>query len=269
MWTFRQSRNALNENLTQLYQNLDTDLKLGQHKQVLKTLQQLQKRYPQDPRWMTRLGIVYEHQSQKCLAYHWYLSAAEKNYAAAFYHLGCIEMSRHNHRLAEHYLKQATLQNYAHAFLALGEMYFQISQYQFAIEAFKKALEQQVIEAWLPLSRIYLILKDFKQAKLSLEAAFEHDLTYSAHYLGVYYQSLHRYSEAKDWYTYAFQVEKNLTSLENLGKVFCSEGQILYGETLITIAQKLDQQQALNHNQQQLLDQILGYLKPKIFPTED
>ncbi|MEB3754237.1 tetratricopeptide repeat protein [Acinetobacter sp. MD2(2019)] len=258
MWTFRQTREFFNNHSETYYKNIDAQIAAGEFKHALKWLQQQQKRHPQDTRWMLRLGFIYEQQQQKCLAYHWYLTAAQKHSPHAFYHLGRIELNRQNFKLAEHYLQQAIEHKYTAAYLALGEMYFQLARYQTAIYYLKTALQANHIEALSCLSRIYLLLKDFPQAKKCLEAAFEHDLKYSAYYLATYYQALHHFAEAKDWYIYAFQTEKNLAALENLGQIFCAEGKILYGEKIIALSKKLEQQTVLNSDENALLNSILG-----------
>ncbi|MFT4021408.1 MAG: tetratricopeptide repeat protein [Acinetobacter sp.] len=258
MWSFREKRKLLTSQIEDLYLHIDKELNSGKAQQAVELLKQIQKYYPQDARWMTRLGLAYEQLDQRCLAYNFYLQAAEKLDANAFYYLGKIEFERHNYCLAKHYLHQAAKYKSHLPYYLLGNLYFNNFEYQQAIRCYNHALQHQQIEALIPLSRIYLLLKDFNRAYTCLEQAFDQDLELSSHYLALYYLNLNNYSESKQWLIYSFQIDHNLASLEQLGQIYCSENQITYGETIIQIAQKLDQEANLNGKEQYLLRQLMG-----------
>ena len=259
MWSsFRLQKNHQANEQSFLYQHACQSIDAGDTKQALAALNKMQRKNPTDPRYMYGLGKLYTQQQQRCLAYHWYLKSAEKQYPDAFHALGQIEFERQNLHLAQHYLQQAAQLSSSLPYLLLGKIYQQQFNDQHAIKMLQKAVSYQQFDALLHLGQIYLKLKDFKNAKRCVSDAFHHDVAYSAHALAEYYQTLHEYSHAKSWYTYSFQTDNNLTSLEHLGLVFCAENQIVYGETLIQIADKLYEQQALSPYEQSLLQQILG-----------
>lgn len=263
MWpSFRVQKNHQANEQSFLYQHACQSIDAGDTKQALAALNKMQRKNPNDPRYMYGLGKLYTQQQQRCLAYHWYLKAAEKQHADAFYALGKIEFERQNLHLAQHYLQQAAQLNSALPYLLLGKIHQQRFDYQKAIKILQISVSYKQFEALLILGDIYLRLKDFKNAKKCFSDAFQYEVPHSAHALAQYYQILHHYDEAKSWYIYSFQVDNNLTSLEHLGLVFCAENQIIYGETLIQLADKLYEQQKLTPHEQAILTQIRGEYVP-------
>lgn len=211
-----------------------------------------------DPVWMYGLGNVYRMQAQHTLAYHWYMQAAELNHAPSFYHLGLIEFKRHNYTLAEHYLKSAVMHGHTEAYITLGQIFLNQYHLNAAIYYFTQAKAYQHLDAYLPLAQAYSLQKRYDVAHELLATAYQLNITDTAHYLGNVYCQQRALKQAKDWYTYSFQTEFNLSSLEQLGQILCTEQQIILGEKIIQLAHLLDEETVLTDEQHALLGSITG-----------
>lgn len=212
-----------------------------------------------EPLWMYGLGNIYRIQGQQTLSYHWYMQAAELKHGPSFYHLGLIEFKRHNVTLATHYLKSAVIYGCSLAYHTLGQI--SLNQYHLdaAIYYFTQAKIQQHTDAYLPLAQAYILQKNYQLAEHLLTEAFELNIENTAHYLGNLYYQQYFLQQAKDWYTYSFQTEYNLSSLEQLGQIFCVEKQIIKGEKIIRLAHILEEECALSDDQYALLSSITGH----------
>ena len=91
MWSsFRLQKNHQANEQSFLYQHACQSIDAGDTKQALAALNKMQRKNPNDPRYMYGLGKLYTQQQQRCLAYHWYLKSAEQGDIGAQTNLGIM-----------------------------------------------------------------------------------------------------------------------------------------------------------------------------------
>lgn len=221
-------------------------------------LKQIQSISNKDIRWMRGFGHLFHYKGNATLSYHWYMQAAQYNDDLSFYHLGQIEFDRHNYTLAKHYLQSAIGLGNSLALVLIGK----ISLYEYQLHQAITYLQQAILcnhnDALIPLGQTYILLKQYLKAEKYLAQACNLEIKSSAHYFAQVKQYTNELELAKNWYIYSFQTEKNISSLELFGQVLCAEGKILEGETILSIAHKLEDNTTLSAVENTALSQIMG-----------
>lgn len=62
----------------------------------------------------------------------------------------------------------------------------------------------------------------------------------------------------QNWYLHSFQTDKNISSLEQFGQILCAQEQLIQGEKIIQLAQKIEDEYTLSKEDEQLINIILG-----------
>ncbi|MBF7694489.1 tetratricopeptide repeat protein [Acinetobacter rathckeae] len=261
MGAFRDFKNTirdLDKNLQSLFEQANTAISEQQFDHAKILLEHIKQQRPKDARWMHGLGNLHHYRGESTLAYHYYMQAAQLKFALAFDHLGQIESERHNHLLAEHYFLSAIQHGHSKSLVALGKILLNQYRIEDALGCFYQALEHEYNEVFIPLAQCYLLQKQYDLAKDALTKALDLDLPHASHYIAQMYQQQRRFDDAKSWYLHAFQTEKNIASLEQFGQILCAQGQLIQGEKIIQLAQKIEFTDELSQNDQQLMQTILG-----------
>lgn len=261
MGAFRDFKNSIRDtdkNIQLQYEQANNAIQQQQFDVAKILLEQIKQQHAKDPRWMHGLGNLYHYTGENTLAYHYYMQAAQLKFAPSFDHLGQIEVKRHNYLLAEHYFISAIQFGYQASLVSLGKILFNQYRITAAIDCFEEATQAKYTEALIPLAQCYIIEKQYPTAQKILSQALDSDIVHASYYIGEMYQQQRLFTEAKNWYIHAFQIDRSIRALEKLGQIFCAEGKIIDGEKMIKIAQKLEDEQTLDQQDNTLIQAILG-----------
>ncbi|SDB88356.1 hypothetical protein [Acinetobacter boissieri] len=261
MGAFRDFKNTirdLDKNIQSLFEQANSAITRQQFDHAKILLEQIKQQQPKDARWMHGLGNLHHYQGETTLAYHYYMQAAQLKFAIAFDHLGQIESERHNHILSEHYFLSAIQYGHHSSLIPLGKILLNQYRIEDAMGCFYQALEHHNNEAFIPLAQCYLLRKQYDLAQDTLTQALDLDLPNTSHYIAQMYQQQNYLDDAKNWYLHSFQTDKNISSLEQFGQILCAQEQLIQGEKIIQLAQKIEDEYTLSKEDEQLINIILG-----------